>query len=100
MQLSLFENNLVEIEDNGVRYILRKNPIRATEIQQSRQSRIAMTQEAIGNANTYLEAHPRANADLHKEKLIKQLRRFHLHAFAQISLTNRLITVSAPRTPY
>ena len=93
VQLSLFENNLVEIEDNGVRYILRKNPIRATEIQQSRQSRIAMTQEAIGNANTYLEAHPRANADLHKEKLIKQLRRFHLHAFAQISLTNRLITL-------
>ena len=40
-----------------------------------------------------MEAHPRANADLHKEKLIKQLRRFHLHAFAQISLTNRLITL-------
>ena len=63
MQLSLFENNLVEIEDNGVRYILRKNPIRATAIQQSRQSRIAVMQEAMGNANTYLEAHPRANAD-------------------------------------
>ena len=30
---------------------------------------------------------------LHKEKLIKRLRRFHLHAFAQISLTNRIITL-------
>jgi transposase len=93
IQLSLFENELVEVEDNGVRYILRKNPVRATEIQTSRQSRIDTVQEEVEKANSYLGAHSRANVTLQKEKLIKKLRRFHLHEFAEIRLEARVLTL-------
>jgi len=41
-QLELFDENLCEVEDNGVRYILRRNPVRAEEISQSRAERIAV----------------------------------------------------------
>lgn len=93
IQLSLFENELVEVEDNGVRYVLRKNPVRATEIQESRQSKIAAIQAEIDKANSYLELHARASADIQKEKLTKRLHRLHLHEFSQINLTNRTITL-------
>jgi len=39
--MSLFDERIVEVVDNDVRYILRRNPIRAEEIELSRQSKLA-----------------------------------------------------------
>src|ERR1035437_144808 len=66
IQLELFGNELVEIEDreNGTRYILRINPIRDVEIKQSRQSKINSIISLAAEQNTYLAEHKNAKLEV------------------------------------
>ena len=63
-QLGLFDENLCEIEQDGLRYILRKNPVRAEEMALTRASKLAAVKALVDKQNQYLAAHPRA--DVHK----------------------------------
>jgi len=65
LQLELFEDALTEVVSaaDGVRYILRRNPQRALEIEQTRQSKKAALEQCLNERNEYLETHPRAQVD-------------------------------------
>ncbi len=63
-QLGLFDDDLCEVEQDGVRYILRKNPLRADEIAQNRASRLTALKDLTDQRNQYLAEHPRV--DQHK----------------------------------
>jgi transposase len=65
LQLELFEDALTEVVSaaEGVRYILRRNPQRAQEIEQTRQSKQAALEKLLNERNDYLETHPRAQVD-------------------------------------
>ena len=66
-QLGLFDENLCEIEHEGVRYVLRKNPVRAEELSKDRAAKLSAVQELAAKGNEYLKAHPRA--DTHRAYL-------------------------------
>jgi len=72
IQLGLFDEDLCEVEQDGVRYILRKNPIRADEIAQSRASRLAALQDLADQRNQYLAEHPRADQHKAWQKLLSR----------------------------
>lgn len=59
-QMSLFEDKLCEIENEGIRYILRRNPERAREINASREDKLMAVQNLVEQKNRYLAEHPRA----------------------------------------
>jgi len=61
IQLGLFDEELCEIEHGGVRYILRRNPIRADEMAKTRASKLAALRDMAEKQNQYLAAHPRAD---------------------------------------
>lgn len=61
IQLGLFDEELCEIKYDGVRYILRKNPIRADEMAHTRASKLATVRDMAEKRNQYLAAHPRAD---------------------------------------
>jgi transposase len=65
LQLELFEEALSEVvsASEGVRYILRRNPRRAEEIEQTRQSKQASLAKLLAEQNDYLATHPRAQVD-------------------------------------
>lgn len=79
-QLELFADELCEIEDtdNGVRYVLRRNPARAQEMEQSRESRIAAIKKKAARANAYLEGHPRAKVEVQEKHLKDYVARVRL----------------------
>ena len=60
IQLNLFDEKLTEISIDDVRYILRKNPVRAQEIKDTRNSKISSLEKLIAKQNAYLLAHPKA----------------------------------------
>jgi transposase len=62
-QLDLFSKKLFEIDYEGVRYILKRNPVRADEIDQSRQNKKVGVQKLISERNEYLKNHPRAKVE-------------------------------------
>jgi hypothetical protein len=60
-QLELFDRQLCEIQDDGVRYVLRRNPLRAKEMAASRASKLTALQRTADAQNRYLSEHPRAD---------------------------------------
>src|SRR5213082_3537051 len=62
-QLELFEQELAEVlADEGVRYVLRRNPVRAQEVREARHAKLATLQALVAKHNLYLKEHPRADA--------------------------------------
>lgn len=60
IQLSMFDESLTEVTYEGVRYILRRNPLRSTEAEKSRQSKINAIKQKVIQNNQYLLSHPKA----------------------------------------
>ena len=70
IQMTLFDRRLAEIKtDAGIRYILRRNPERALEIRQSRDSKPASLRQMVKKQNEYLTEHPRAGAAVALRKI-------------------------------
>ena len=92
-QLGLFDEQLCEVEHGGQRYILRRNPIRAEEMAQSRAERLAKLQALAAEQNAYLAEHPRA--DQHKAylKVSEKESRLGLSAFVTVTAEDRHIKV-------
>jgi len=60
IQLDLFDDKLVEIEDEGIRYVLRRNPKRAEEISDNRLDKRSSIERFVEIKNEYLAEHPKA----------------------------------------
>jgi transposase len=61
LQMELFDEDLAEVEtDANIRFILRRNPMRAEEIAQSRQEKWEALRETVADRNLYLKEHPQA----------------------------------------
>lgn len=60
LSLSLFDTEIAEIETDGIRYVFRKNPLRAKEIEASRQSKLTRLQILCKERNEYLKTHKKA----------------------------------------
>ncbi len=64
IDMSLFDDTLAEVTtDDDVRYVLRRNPIRAAEIDASREDKLASLRRFVAKQNTYLAEHPRATVE-------------------------------------
>ena len=77
IQVELFEETLAEVTDTqqGVRYVLRRNPLRAAQIAATRADKLHAIEKVLGEQNDYLAEHPRAQvekaADRVKNKIDK-----------------------------
>ena len=70
-QMDLFDQELAEVlADEGIRYVLRRNPVRAQEVQDTRQAKLATLQALVAKYNQYLTEHPRADAPGALQKLV------------------------------
>ena len=63
IQYALFEDELVEVEHEGIRYILRRNPIRSEEIKENRMEKLLWLKDRIEEENKYLSEHKRAKVE-------------------------------------
>ena len=92
-QLGLFDEQLCEVEDNGVRYILRRNPLRAEEMAATRASKLAMLQALADERNRYLSEHPRADQYKAWKKVIEKAERLALGSMVTVTAADRRIKV-------
>jgi transposase len=60
LEYSLFDEMLFETESAGIRYIYRRNPVRAVQIQATRDSKLKKIKELLAHKNVYLSEHPKA----------------------------------------
>ena len=60
----MFDERLCEAFDEGVRYVLRRNPVRVEEMSLTRQSKQACVESFVESKNRYLAEHKRAKVEV------------------------------------
>ncbi len=93
LQLGLFDNTLCEIEYNDIRYIMRKNPISAGEIEFNLNKRILFIEKKIGERNKYLAEHKRAKKESAIKKLNKEIKNRKLEKMISLNENCKVITL-------
>jgi hypothetical protein len=64
IQMELFDEDLAEVcSPEGLRYVLRRNPLRAEQVRANREDKLASLQGQLDQHNAYLRDHPRARVD-------------------------------------
>jgi hypothetical protein len=62
LDLALFTAQVCAVEHQAIRYIVRRNPLRAEEMAAVRRDKQRRMEQWIAKKNAYLAAHPRAQA--------------------------------------
>ena len=95
IQMSLFDQRLAEVETTeGIRYVLRRNPIRTMEVRQTRQDKLQAVQKEVANQNLYLAEHARAHVKVAQRKVRKKIERVRLSGWLSERVTDRVISLS------
>ena len=94
IQLEFFDEDLAEIEGGqGIRFILRRNPTRAEEIQQSRDSRLLSLEHLSIKQNKYLYEHPRAQVATALRKIEERASKLKISKWITLTAKERKIMV-------
>jgi transposase len=84
IQMEFFEDELMEVSLEGIRYILRRNALRANEIQRNREGKIEEIKTKIEEQNIFLAAHSRAKVSTALKRMEKLIEQKKLKSFLSI----------------
>jgi len=93
LQLELFDAVVCEVEHEGVRYILRRNPLRAEEVAAKRADKLACVQRFVGKQNTYLVEHPRARVSTAQKWVEEKIAKLRIEAWLSIRAEGRTLSL-------
>jgi transposase len=94
LQYDMFDTAVCEVQgDDDVRYVFRRNPVRAEEISQGRSSKLASLQTFVNTRNDYLIAHPRAKAEISQKDCAEKAERLRISGWAHIEMKDRVLCV-------
>lgn len=95
-QMSLFDNALAEVFDKaGLRYVFRRNPVRAKEIEKSREEKFASLKKEVTKQNEYLKTHIRAQVVVAKRKVLAKGKQLKIGSWVKVDLIGRVLEISA-----
>jgi Transposase DDE domain len=95
LQMDLFDQEVAEVlADEGIRYVLRRNPVRAQEVRDTRDAKLATLQAHVAKQNQYLTDHPRANAQGALQKLVAKAEKLRLADWVELTLVERALTLT------
>ena len=93
--MDLFDQEVAEVlADEGLRYVLRRNPVRAQEVRDTRHAKLATLQALVAKHNHYLTDHPRANAQGALQKLVAKAAKLRLADWVELTLEGRAMTLT------
>lgn len=93
IQLCLFDENLCEVEIDGIRYILRRNPLRAKEVEVNREDKIKKIKCLIDKENEYIRDHKKARVETAFNKIQDRVKRLEINSFCRIEVKGRSLEV-------
>jgi len=90
IQLSLFDEDLQEVIENDIRYIVRQNPTRMAEIRETRESKIKRLEEFINDKKEYYNTHYRAKKETLTNNIDKKISSLKLSKFISYEVTYKV----------
>ena len=98
IQIGLFDERVCEVEEAGIRYILRRNPLRVGEMEKSRLSKRRALEKFVGEKNVYLSEHPRANVSTAVEKVKNKLKLLRQEKWLSVKAQDRQLSLEQDDT--
>jgi transposase len=95
LQLEFFEEQVHEVlGEDGRRFVLRRNPMRAQEMKQTREQKQQSLEAALQKANTFLEEHPRAKVATQRRKLAARLESLKVQDWLKLTTKKQRLVLS------
>jgi hypothetical protein len=93
--MELCEQELAEVRaDEGVRYVLRRHPMRAQAMRDTRHAKLATLQAHVAKQNHYLTDHPRAHAQGALQKLVARAEKLRSADGVELTVAERAMTLT------
>ncbi len=89
IQLELFDEKVCEVADDGLRYVLRRNPVRAEEIAATRRDKQSSVEHLVEKKNRYLREHPRAGVEVARREVVQKIVRLRIDAWLCVEAEGR-----------
>jgi transposase len=93
IQFGLFDEKVCEVEEGGIRYILRRNPVRVEEMQKSRLSKRRALEGFVGEKNIYLSEHSRAKVATAVGKVKSKIKLLRLEKWLSVKVQDRQLSL-------
>jgi len=93
IQLGLFDREICEVEEEGTRYILKKNPFRAEDIFRNRQDKLLSIERAVKKKNDYLREHPRAKVLVSLKEIEEKIKQLKLERCLKVNEEGRQLSL-------
>jgi len=94
LQMDLFDAELCEVSDEGVRYVLRRNPLRADELSASRTDKKASVERLRETLSLYLTEHPRAKPSTAERTVRAKISHLKLEAWLAVEIEGRSLKLT------
>ncbi len=96
LQMDFFDNDLSEVENktDGVRYVLRRNPVREREMAKNRQERVKKIQRFVEEKNSYLAGSLKRDKDVAQRSLQKKINQYKLNDILELTHQERVFKVT------
>jgi len=91
IQIALFDEDICEVADDGIRYILRRNSVRVKEINESRRSKHNSVEQLVNKKNRYLGEHARAKVETAIKDVTKKIVQLKLDKWLSVSSQQRTL---------
>jgi len=101
LQMALFDDTLCEVEQQSVRYVLRRNPVRAAEIAATRAGKQASVAVLVQQRNQYLAEHAKAKVSAAEKKVRAKIARLKAVEWLRVESAGKslkLVTDEVART--
>ncbi len=94
-QMELFDEKVHEVlDEEGRRFVLRRNPVRQEELKKAREQKRQSVQAAIQKANTYLKEHPRAKVSTQQRYLTERLEHLKVENWLKLSVKKKRLVLT------
>ena len=89
LQLELFEDEVCEVEEAGVRYVLRRNEQRVKQMAATRTDKQARVERLLTERNRYLAEHRRAKLEVAEKKVQAKIERLKIDGWLAVEADGR-----------
>ncbi len=94
IQMELFDDEVCEVTDeDGIRYILRRNPLRRREMANTRSSKYKSIEKVLKNRNEYLNCHPRAWVSTAKDIVSEKIKNLKIDGWLKVEVMERTLSL-------
>ena len=89
VQLSWFDEKICEVESDGIRYVLRRNPQRVEDLKCSRQDKQASVSRLLEKKNLYLAEHARAKVAIAQRDVASKIVQLKIDGWLKVVAAER-----------